>query len=125
MSVLAVLDLSDKSWSFDVDPESPSPDVQIGFTYARGPVEKFDNLSFGFDLSVEGEVVLARSYPEGDAVYQATDQTYLSTDRAFLSVEDEVVFSVWAVNDGISVAGELVFTVPVPPEPEDEPEDDL
>lgn len=117
MSVLATLDLASKNWVFDVAPETPSPDLQIGFKDNGGPVDQFVDLSFGFTVTANGESVMEKSYPPGNVKYVATDQTYVTNDRVDLASDDEVVLSVWATNDGVTTAGEVSFVVPRPEQP--------
>lgn len=117
MSVLATLDLQNGEWSFDVAPESPAPDVEIGFKFGGSPVDTFDNLFFGFSATVDGSKVFEKSYPPEGIRYVATDQKYLSNDRVLLSVNDKVVFRVWAENAGQRYEGETVFVVPIPDSP--------
>lgn len=117
MSVLATLDFSDGIWNFDVQPETPWPDLQIGFKYNGGQVARFDNLSFGFDVVVNNFSVLTKEYPPQGLEYVATDQTYLTNDRVNLAADDEVVLAVWAENGGQRYEGQTTFSVPRPEQP--------
>lgn len=117
MSVLATLDLASGDWAFNVAPETPSPDLEIGFKYDGGPVYQFKGLSFGFTVVANGAAVLEKSYPPENVEYVATDQTYLTNDRVHLAPDDEVVLEVWAENAGQRYEGQTAFTVSRPEQP--------
>ena len=117
MSVLATLDFANGDWTFKVEPETPSPDFEIGFKNNGGPVERFSELSFGFAVAANGVTVTEKSYPPENVKYVASDQTYLTNDRIHLNADNEVVFSVWAKNGGQRYEGQTTFTVPRPAQP--------
>lgn len=117
MSVLATLDLTSGDWTFNVAPETPSPDLEIGFKDDGGPVAQFDRLAFGFTVVANGLPVLTKAYPPQGVRYVATDQTYLTNDRVNLASDDEVVLAVWAENGGERYEGQTTFTVPRPAQP--------
>jgi hypothetical protein len=117
MSVLATLDLGTGSWAFVVAPETPSPDLEIGFKRDGGPVEQFDRLAFGFTVVANGLPVLTKAYPPQGVKYVATDQTYLTNDRVHLASDDEVVLAVWAENGGERYEDQTMFVVPRPEKP--------
>jgi hypothetical protein len=117
MSVLATLDLTSGDWTFNVAPESPSPDFEIGFQENSGPVAQFKELAFGFTVVANGLPVLTKFYPVQGVRYVSTDQTYLTNDRVNLASDDEVVLAVWAENDGERYEGQTTFTVPRPEQP--------
>jgi hypothetical protein len=116
MSVLATLNLADKKWQFAVAPESPSPNIEIGFREGNGPAV-FDNLSFGLSVTVDGEIKFFASYPPEGTTYLRTDQTYLSSDCVNLAADDLATFSVWAENARERYEGDVTFTVPRPAQP--------
>lgn len=116
MSVLASCHLPNDSWTFDAQPESPSPDIQIGFASDHLPVQ-FENLSFGFTVSVNGLETSTKSYPPEGLRYIATDQQYITNDRITFSPDDEVVLEVWAENAGKRYEGQTTFTIPRPEQP--------
>ena len=117
MSVLATLDFGTGVWSFNVAPESPSPDLEIGFCHDNGPVTEFESLSFGLAVIANELLVLTKTYPPEGVRYVATDQTYLTNDRVDLWFDDEVVFTVWAENGGERYEGQTTFIVPRPEHP--------
>jgi hypothetical protein len=116
MSVLATLDFFDEQWHFLVAPESPSPDLEIGFTNGGGSAV-FDNLSFGLLVTVNGSPKFSVSYPPEGVTYLQTDQTYLSSDRVDLSADDAATVYVWAENAGKRYESDVTFTVPRPLKP--------
>ena len=112
--ILATLDLSSGDWTIEDD--SNSSYVAVGFSSDGGPAT-FDNLSFGWTVSVNGEEVSSKSYPEGDIVYVSTDQTYLSMDAIDVSPDDDCVLSVWAENSGEKNETSYEWTVARPDSP--------
>ena len=117
MSVLATLDFGTGSWAFVVAPETPSPDLEIGFRHDEGPVAQFDRLAFGFTVVANGQPVLTKAYPPQGVRYVATDQTYLTNDRVNLAPDDEVVLAVWAENGGERYEDQTTFVIPRPEQP--------
>jgi hypothetical protein len=117
MSVLATFDFGTETWAFSVAPETPSPDLEIGFKHDGGPVEQFDRLAFGFTVVANGLPVLTKAYPPQGVRYVATDQTYLTNDRVNLASDDEVVVAVWAENGGKRYEGQTAFVIPRPQQP--------
>ena len=116
MSVLASCHLPDGTWNFNVQPESPSPDIEIGFTCDQLPVE-FDGLSFGLKVFANGLEVFTKSYPTEGVRYVSTDQQYMTDDRVNLAADDVVVLDVWMVNAGERHEASTTFTIPRPPQP--------
>lgn len=116
MSILASCHLPDGTWAFNVQPESPSPDIEIGFTCDHLPVE-FDNLSFGLKVFANGLEAFTKSYPPEGVRYVSTDQKYISNDRVDLAADDVVVLDVWMVNAGERHEASTTFTVPRPEQP--------
>ena len=116
MSVLAQLDFSSGEWVWKVAPESPAPDIEVGFTNGGAPAE-FDNLSFGLEVLANGEQAFIASYPPSGVKYIATDQEYISNDRVQLKADDNVVLSVWAENGGERYEAATTFQIPRPEQP--------
>lgn len=116
MSVLASCHIVDGDWSFDVQAESSSPNIEVGFTADVVPV-KFDGLMFGFTLYVAGAPRLTKAYPPEGVAYVATDQQYMSSDRVDLAPDDEATLAVWMENAGQRSEASTTFVVPRPPQP--------
>jgi len=114
MSILAQLNMDTGKWTWKVAPESPAPDVEIGFVNSIGVVT-FDNLSFGLIAEVDGGVAFENSYPVEGFTYISTDQKYVTCDRVNLHYDDEVVLKVWAENAGVRYEDSTSFTIPRPP----------
>lgn len=117
MSVLATLDLIKGNWVFEVFPESPSPDFEIGFKENEGPVLHFHNLSFGFKVFANEVLVFQKEYPLPGVKYICTDQVYLTNDRVSLNADDKILFEVWAKNNEQEYKEQTSFTVPRPSPP--------
>ena len=116
MSILASLNLADGVWTFDVQPESPSPDVEVGFRDGNNRAV-FDGLTFGVTVTVAGQRKLDVIYPPAGVKYVATDQQWLTSDRVHLVADDVATLDVWAVNAGVRHEGSTTFTVPRPAQP--------
>lgn len=116
MSILAKLNLADGQWTTNVQPESPSPDVEIGFHH-NGSRAEFDNLAFGFTVTVDGDEKYVASYPPAGAKYISSDQRYISNDRVTLLYDDEATLSIWAENAGQRYEHSVDFVVPRPEQP--------
>lgn len=116
MSVLASCHLPDGTWVFNIQPETPSPNIEIGFSCDQLPVT-FDNLSFGFTISKDGATLADKSYPREGVRYVSTDQQYISNDRVDLAADDEVTLEVWMVNAGARFEATTLLIVPRPPQP--------
>jgi hypothetical protein len=116
MSVLASCYLPDGAWAFNVQPESPSPGIEIGFSCDHLPVE-FDDLSFGLKVFANGLEAFTKSYPPEGVRYVSTDQQYMTHDRVDLAADDVVVLDVWMVNAGERHEASTTFTVPRPQQP--------
>jgi hypothetical protein len=116
VSILARLDLASGAWTFDVQPEFPSPDIEVGFRNGDGPAV-FDELTFGVTVTVAGQRKLDVIYPPAGVKYVATDQQWLTSDRVHLAADDVATLDVWAVNAGIRHEGSTTFTVPRPAQP--------
>lgn len=116
MSVLASCHLPNGEWSFDIAPESPSPDIEVGFTADVLPVE-FDGLTFGLTVVSNGLPVFTRAYPTAGVRYVATDQQYISNDRVSLAADDEVALMVWMENAGERSEASTTFVIPRPEQP--------
>jgi hypothetical protein len=99
-----------------VQPETPCPDIQIGF-FKDGGTVTFDNLKFGFFAEVEGENVYEESYPPEGFSYICTDQTYIASERVNFNYDDFVFLTFWAENAGERYDGSIEFSIPRPDSP--------
>ena len=96
--ILATLNLTDGEWSVVEDGDSSS--VAVGFTSENERTE-FDNLSFGWNLSINSEETKSVLYPETpDITYISTDQNHMSFDSITVLPEDECSLFLWAENSG-------------------------
>jgi len=115
--IYAYDDLRDNQW--DVIEENTSShyaDLHIGFTNDL-PIVEFTNLSFGFELRKDGEVIDSHTWPLEGVRYRRTDQTYLVTHRLKFTPETEYELFVWAENAGIRAEKAHTFTTPRPAQP--------
>jgi len=116
MSILAQFNLDTKSCTFEVNCESQSPEIQIGFVSNLMPV-KFKDLKFGFTACKGDQIVCEHSFPTEGISYVETDQKYLIAKQIDVSYKDRINLSVWAENNGIQYQGSTEFHVPEPKKP--------
>lgn len=112
--ILASLNLSDETWTVSEDDGSAS--IAVGFT-SESPTTTFDNLSFGWSLSVDGEESASATYPPEDVVYVSTDQQYMTVDAIDVRPDDACVLTVWAENAGKRFETTHEWTVDRPASP--------
>jgi hypothetical protein len=111
--IYACLDNKNSSWTVEIDNESTSPEIQIGFV----GFNQFLDLFFGWEASKGDVVVGSASYPEEGIEYIFTDQDYISSNVLHLNPDDEVVFKVWAKNNELYSETVFNFIAPRPPQP--------
>jgi hypothetical protein len=120
VSILAICNLTDGSWSFSGEPDFYSVQIQVGFTHdAEGPV-LFNRLSFGWSAAVSKGDGAEVSHPLPGQSYLQSDQQYLVTDMAEFSPDANVVLSIWAENADKRYETEFSFVMPRPPQPFDD-----
>ena len=95
--ILASLNLSDETWT--VSESDGSTSVAVGFT-SESPTTTFDNLSFGWILTVDSVEEQSAAYPPEGVVYVSTDQQYMTVDAIDVRPDDVCVLTVWAENAG-------------------------
>lgn len=117
MSIFASLDFAEGSWSFFSEPEFPNPTIEIGFYENGGPVEKFYDLFFGFDVFVNDKKKYSFFYPPSGVTYISTDQIYLVFEQIVAAADSVVVLNVWAENNNYRYEGQETFVVPRPEQP--------
>jgi hypothetical protein len=120
----ATFDVASRSFSVDVGEPQLFGDVLVAAIDRHGNVVPLRGVSFGFSLTVNGNVASEKAWPPEGVRYSKTDQDTLASYRLQWQPEDEVQVDCWLVD----AAGErhtatASFTAPPlpPPPPDDEP----
>lgn len=118
MSIIkAVDDLVSRDWEFEeVDLHPTYADLQISFTKGT-PIVEFDNLSFGYELLLNDEIVSTGTYPPANIKYVRSDQPYLISIRLTFIPDETYSLKVWAENGGEYFEDIHVFSSPIPSQP--------
>ena len=111
--ILAVLNISDGTWRVTDDGYSS---LAIGFTSESNPTA-FDDLKFGWSLTINGEEVDSASYPPENVSYLSTDQTYISHDNLPGKPDDDCSVAIYAVNGGTRYEHTYSWSIPKPDQP--------
>jgi hypothetical protein len=112
MNVHLSYDLDDDTWTEVVDGDGPWVDIDIGFTAGGTVPVHFDDLKFGWTLTVNGEPLEPAVFPPDGTVYRMTDQPYLVTERTICEPDDSCLLQVWVTETGIETSHTVEFTVP-------------
>jgi hypothetical protein len=96
-TIQAKNNLFDNTWDILFVDEDPST-MRIFFGFADGDKKKivFNNLSFGFDLLEDGEVVYSEEYPLPGFRYVETDQEYLEVSTIYTKPNKKYVIKFWS-----------------------------
>ena len=117
MALITAIDHLENGWDIDVDTVgSTYSDLQIGFTEER-PITEFDDLSFGFEFTKDGEIVEKNSYPPEGVTYVRTDQQILKTIRLKHEPNEEYELHLWAENGGEMYEYTVTLTTAKPIQP--------
>lgn len=112
------LNFDTTEWSLKTEGDGHWVDVFIGFTSANN-VTQFDNLSFFYSVTVNGDHLQTASFPPEGQRYVATDQPYLVVDRVMgVRADDAVSLSLTVNNAGIEYTNIKTFVVPRPEQPD-------
>ena len=111
--ITATFDLTG-GWTFDGDPA-----LDFGIRFADGDADRIypDGLAFGWTVLVNGNEAESLSWPPSNIVIRELTPSRVFPYRVDAAPDDEVTLSVWATNAGVTVDGEITFTVPRPAQP--------
>jgi hypothetical protein len=117
MNCELTLNFDTKEWEVVVTDNGLWLDVFIGFT-SNGDTTVFDSLSFGYTVTVNGDLLHEATFPPEGTVYFQTDQPYIIVDRVLgFNPDDEIVLALHANNAGVAYADIESWTVARPPQP--------
>lgn len=113
MSTINVL-YSAVTETFDFQKTNLSPNYADIFAGIKKHLDiiPFSDLSFGYELILNGQVVSARSWPDPGVTYVQTDQEIIDGDRVEWLPETEYTLKVWFNNWGQYYEGSDTFITP-------------
>ena len=114
-TILATYNIHSQEWSVnETDLAGHYFDLQIGFA-GDNPTVEFDDVSMGFELSQDSNVIESFQYPPEDTVIHSTDQPYIVNYRLNIEYSQLYSLKIWAKNAGILAKTEYQFeTLPAP-----------
>lgn len=99
----AINNFEDNTWEIVTSSVLNSTiNLLIGFK-DKGKEVYFDDLSFGFDIKYENNLILNMGYPKNGTTYLSTDNTqqFLEGETFDLEKNKEYDLRVWSQNSGI------------------------
>jgi hypothetical protein len=109
--VLVVNDLNENKWSFAEEYQS-SYHVDLFFKFNSNLIYK--DLSFGFEIKKELEVIIKKSWPQGKTKYVSSNQSFLETERILLNPTELYKVECWAINDNLRTNVFFDLCLPIP-----------
>ena len=101
-------------WTFEGE---PAPDFGIRFTDSDSERLYPDGLSFGYDLTVNGETTDTHVWPPENITIRQLTPSRVFPYRVTAKPDDVIVLTVWATNAGATVTDETTWTIPRPAQP--------
>ena len=111
--------ISTKNWHYEQE-ELSSYYVELFFAFRDNGKEAviFNNLFFGYTLTLNGQKISEGLKPEPGITYISTDQDYLEVITIDnLLPEKEYVLNVWSKNNEEFWEDSFSFILPIPPAP--------
>ena len=118
MSVIAVTyDLNLAQFNFEeIDLGSYTTEIHFRF-YNGEQIVVFNELSFGYDLKLNGSTVSSKNYPGENQQYHETDQLYLESVNLNVLPDNTYTLAVWCNESGKLTETSFQFTPPIPEKP--------
>lgn len=92
--------------------------LEISFRFSNGEsVVTFKNLSFGYDISQDGDTKYGGQYPRNGQIYESTDQQNLETVTVDVLPGRQYRLSVWCEEQEIRTDAVFDITINNPPQP--------
>jgi hypothetical protein len=121
-TIQAKNNLADNTWSILYVDEDPST-MRIFFGFDNGQdnnsIIRFTNLSFGFDLIENGEVVYSEEYPLPGFRYVETDQEFIEVSTIYTKPSKQYIIKFWSYENG--EVSELNYKLKTPSQKESYP----
>ena len=121
MKIKINFDVANKDWEMDSSGVDPYDDyVDFYFNFKENGQEEvvFDNLKFGYVVSLEDIPFGGEEYPRAGIQYISTDQLYIENSRVFgFRPNRQYKIEMWAENSGESFSETLLLDIPIPEQP--------
>jgi hypothetical protein len=99
--ILATYNINTQEWIVkETDLAGHYFDLQIGFIDAQSPII-FNNVSMGFELSLDSEVKELFQYPPENVTIHSSDQPYIFSHRLETEYSKTYNLKIWAKNAGV------------------------
>lgn len=119
-TIQAKNNLADNTWSILFVDEDPSTmRIFFGFTDGENQIIRFNNLSFGFDLIEDDEVVYSEEYPIPGFRYVETDQEFIEVSTIYTKPNKKYIIKFWSYEN--SEMSELEYELRTPIQKESYP----
>lgn len=116
-----IFDLNTNLWSYDVsdiDGYSESIDFYFSFKSDEDSYVEFDNLRFGYFITLDNNQIVNEEYPKGNVSYINSDQEYLEVSRVDGFRQNRTYqIEFWVENSGNRFFESAEFSIPLPPKP--------
>lgn len=112
--ITAIYDVSNTTWSFI---EEQPFGLHFGFSDGSNETVVFDNLSFGWNIEINGTKTEGNVYPSDGEIYRQATASHRFYEPVRFLPDDSIVLNVWAKNGGIKVSSQFSFIVPKPEKP--------
>ena len=93
-------------------------DLYFAFVKNGSKSVTFNNLSFGYSLSIGSEVIQSQSYPPANSFYVSSDQDFLESARVYeLDPDLEYILHFWVSHEGKNFSSTIGLKMPQPVQP--------
>lgn len=121
MNLHIIYDLDLDTWTSELTGDGSWVDVDLGFVGNGNQPVHFEDLAFGWTLTVNGEAREPSLFPEGDSRYVMSDMPCLVTVRELCQPGDGCELAVWVTETGVEASTTIQFDIP---EGDDDGDDD-
>jgi hypothetical protein len=114
-----ISDIATKSWSREeTDEDSFSVSIYVGFRNNGLLPVIFNDMTFGYSLKKNNQIISTNENPPDGIVYISSDQDYISSYTVSdLIPDEEYTIEVWSKNSGEIWEESFNFTLPRPTSP--------
>lgn len=111
------LELESETW-FIENLQDFNPSTEVLFNVKQiSPETLYDNLRFGFDLVLNGDIIQSVIEPPEATTYISSDQSYLKSIPINVIYNREYNINLWVENGGKRYERSYNFTTPKPEQP--------
>lgn len=112
-----IADILEKTWE-NVSDSSIDKNIYIGFKNKESNTIIFNNLSFGFSIFDESDIIYEEKFPEDGKSFLSTDQEligFFSLNK--LKLGKGYILKIWSENDNEKWEDVFSISIPMPPKP--------